>query len=100
MIVTKENGTIYTNGLTKAVIDWHIENNMTIADVNRPLNKDENNEYIDDITIDEIESGYELIRAFMYREITDAMFFKVQRGEIEESVWLDAIQEIKDEWKY
>ena len=41
MIVTKENGTIYTNGLTKAVIDWHIDNNMTIADVNRPLNKDE-----------------------------------------------------------
>ena len=100
MIVTKENGTIYTNGLTKAVIDWHIENNMTIADVNRPLTKDENNEYVDDITIDEIESAYELIRAFMYREITDPMFFKVQRREIEEFEWLNAIQEIKDEWKY
>ena len=99
MIVTKENGTIYTNGLTKAVIDWHIDNNMTIADVNRPLNKDEDNEYIDDITVEEINNGYELTRAFLYREITDPLFFKVQRGEIEESVWLDEIQKIKDENK-
>ena len=100
MIVTKENGTVYTNGLTKAVIDWHIENNMTIADVNRPLTKDEDGEYIDDITIDEIEKGYELIRAFMYREITDPMFFKVQRGELDEDEWLNAIQEIKDTYCY
>lgn len=99
MIVTKENGTIYTNGLTKAVIDWHIDNNMTIADVNRPLNKDENNEYIDDITAEEIEAGYEAVRGFLYLEITDPMFFKVQRGELEESVWLDAIQEIKDTYR-
>ncbi|MFY4742602.1 hypothetical protein ACOTVT_03775 [Aliarcobacter butzleri] len=99
MIVTKQNGTIYTNGLTKSVIDWHIENNMTICDVNRPLTKDENGEYVDDITIEEIEKGYELIRAFMYREITDPMFFKVQRGELEEAEWLSAIQEIKDTYK-
>lgn len=100
MIITKENGTVYTNGLTKAVIDWHIENNMTICKVNRPLTKDEDGQYIDDITNEEIESGYDLIRAFMYREITDPMFFKVQRGELEESEWLNAIQEIKNTYKY
>ena len=100
MIVTKENGTIYTNGLTKAVIDWHMDNNMIIADVNRPLTKDDNNEYIDDITIEEIEKGFELIRAFMYKEVTDPMYFKVQRGEISETEWLNAIQEIKDTYKY
>ena len=99
MIVTKENGTIY-NDLTKAVIDFHIENNMQIADVNRLLKKDEDGNYVDDITAEEVKAGYELIRSFMYREITDPMFFKVQRGEIEESEWLNAIQEIKDEWKY
>ena len=99
MIVTKENGTIYTNGLTKSVIDWHMENNMTIAEVNRPLTKDEDGEYIDDITAEEIEAGYETVRGFLYREITDPLFFKVQRGEIEESVWLDEIQKIKDENK-
>ena len=56
-------------------------------------------EYIDDITAEEIEAGYEAIRGFLYREITDTLFFKVQRGEIEESVWLNEIQKIKDENK-
>ena len=99
MIVTKENGTIYTNGLTIEVINWHKEVGYTIADVNRPLTKDENGEYIDDITAEEIEKGYEAVRGFLYREITDPLFFKVQRGEIDNQVWLDAIQKIKDEWK-
>ena len=98
MIVTKENGTIYTNGLTQAVIDFHKDNNLTIAYLNRPLTY-EDGEYVDDITAEEIEAGYESIRGFLYREITDPLFFKVQRGEIEESVWLDEIQKIKDEWK-
>lgn len=98
MIVTKENGTIYTNGLTLAVINFHKDNGFKIADVNRKLNKDENGEYIDDITTEEIEKGYEAVRGFLYREITDSLFFKVQRGEIKEQAWLDEIQKIKDEW--
>ena len=99
MIVTKENGTVYTNGLTIEVINWHKEVGYTIADVKRPLTKNEDGEYVDDITRDEIEAGYEAVRGFLYREITDPLFFKVQRGEIAESVWLDEIQKIKDEWK-
>ena len=99
MIVTKENGTIYTNGLTLLVINFHKDNGFTIADVSRPLTKNEDGEYIDDITAEEIEAGYRTIRSFLYREITDPLFFKVQRGEIEESVWLDESQKIKDEWK-
>ena len=99
MIVTKENGTAYTNGLTLAVINWHKEVGYTIADVKRPLTKNEEGEYIDDITAEELEAGYEAIRGFLYREITDPLFFKVQRGEIEESVWLDETQKIKDENK-
>ena len=99
MIVTKENGTVYTNGLTLAVINWHKEVGYTIADVKRPLTKNEDGEHIDDITAEEIEAGYEAVRAYLYREITDPLFFKVQRGEIEESVWLAEIQKIKDEWK-
>ena len=99
MIVTKENGTIYTNGLTLAVINFHKDNGFTIADVNRHLIKNEDGEYVDDITDDEIEAGYEAVRGFLYREIVDPLFFKVQRGKIEESVWLDEIQKIKDENK-
>ena len=99
MIVTKENGTIYTNGLTIEVINWHKEVGYTIADVNRPLTKNKDGEYVDDITDNEIESGYEAVRGFLYREITDHLFFKAQRGEIKEQVWLDEIQKIKDENK-
>ena len=99
MIVTKENGTIYTNGLTIEVINFHKDNGFTIADVKRPLTKNKDGEYVDDITDVEIESGYDAIRGFLYREITDPLFFKVQRGEIENQVWLDETQKIKDEWK-
>ena len=99
MIVTKENGTVYTNGLSIEVINWHKDNGFTIADVNRPLTKNEDGEYIDDITAEEIRAGYKAVRCFLYREVTDPLFFKVQRGEIEESVWLDEIQKIKDENK-
>ena len=95
MIVTKENGTVYTNGLTIEVINWHKEVGYTIADVNRPLTKDENGEYIDDITEDEINLGTKAIREIRYRIEADPLFFKVQRGEIEESVWLEKIAEIK-----
>ena len=51
MIVTKENGTVYTNGLTIEVINWHKEVGYIIADVKRPLTKNEDGEYIDDITL-------------------------------------------------
>ena len=99
MIVTKENGTVYTNGLTKEVINWHKEVGYIIADVKRTLTKNKKGEYVDDITSDEIEAGYEAVRGFLYREIADPLFFKVQRGEIENQVWLDEIQKIKDENK-
>ena len=99
MIVTKENGTVYTNGLTLAVINFHKDNGFTIADVKRPLTKNKDGEYVDDITDEEIEAGYEAVRGFLYREVADPLFFKVQRGEIEESVWLGEIQKIKDENK-
>ena len=95
MIVTKENGTIYTNGLTIEVINWHKEVGYTIVDVKRPLTKNEGNNYVDDITEDEINLGTKAIREILYRVEADPLFFKAQRGEIEESVWLDKVAEIK-----
>ena len=95
MIVTKENGTVYTNSLTLEVINWHKEVGYTIAEVNRLLTKDEDNNYVDDITEDEINLGTKAIREIRYRIEADPLFFKVQRGEIEESVWLDKVAEIK-----
>ena len=95
MIVTKENGTVYTNGLTIEVINWHREVGCTVADVNRPLTKDEDGEYVDDITEDEINLGTKAIREILYRIEADPLFFKSQRGEIDNQVWLDKVAEIK-----
>ena len=95
MIVTKENGTVYSNGLTIEVINWHKEVGYIIAEVNRPLTKDENGEYIDDITEDEINLGTKAIRELLYRVEADPLFFKVQRGEIDNQIWLDKVAEIK-----
>ena len=95
MIVTKENGTVYTNGLTKEVINWHKEVGYTIAEVNRPLTKDEDGEYVDDITAEEINLGTKAIREIRYRAEADPLFFKAQRGEIENQVWLDKVAEIR-----
>ena len=95
MIVTKENGTIYTNGLNLEVINWHKEVGYTIADVNRPLTKNEDNNYIDDITEDEINLGTKAIREILYRIEADPLFFKAQRGEIDNQIWLDKVAEIK-----
>ena len=95
MIVTKENGTVYTNGLTIEVINWHREVGCTIADVNRQLTKDEDGEYVDDITEDEINLGTKAIREILYRIEADPLFFKAQRGEIDNQVWLDKVAEIK-----
>ena len=97
MITTKETGVQYSF-LNQDILDYHKENNFTFSFVTRPLNY-EDGEYIDDITSEEIELGTKAVRGFMYREVTDPMFFKVQRGEIEESVWLNEIQKIKDEWE-
>lgn len=95
MIVTKENGTIYTNGLNLEVINWHKEVGYTIAEVNRPLTKDEDNNYIDDITEDEINLGTKAIREVLYRVEADPLFFKAQIGEIDNHIWLDKVAEIK-----
>ena len=95
MIVTKENGTVYTNGLNLEVINWHKEVGYTIAEVNRPLTKDEDGNYVDDITEDEINLGTKAIREILYRIEADPLFFKVQRGEIDNQIWLDKVAKIK-----
>ena len=65
MIVTKENGTVYTNGLTIEVINWHKEVGYIIADVKRPLTKNKEGEYVDDITDEEMEMGSLLVNDYL-----------------------------------
>jgi len=69
MIVTKENGTIYTNGLTLNVIDWHKEYGMTIAFVTRPLTTN-GDEYVDDITPEEVAEGQKVAGEFLKKKLS------------------------------
>jgi hypothetical protein len=42
----------------------------------------------------------EQARAVAYRETSDALFFKYQRGTATEQEWLDAVQAVKDAHPY
>jgi len=42
----------------------------------------------------------EQARAIAYRETSDALFFKYQRGSATEKEWLDAVQAVKDTHPY
>ena len=48
-----------------------------------------------EIPDDIINIGVAEARAEAYRDEADPLFFKAQRGEIEQQVWLDKIAEIK-----
>jgi hypothetical protein len=50
---------------------------------------------VTDKPIEEVNAIHEELRANAYREESDPLFFKYQRGEIEQQVWLDKIAEIK-----
>jgi len=51
-----------------------------------------------DKQLEEINSIQESNRKEAYREESDPLFFKWQRGEIEKQVWLDKVAEIKARW--
>ena len=50
---------------------------------------------VSDKPIEEVNAIHEELRANGYREESDPLFFKYQRGEIEQQVWLDKVAEIK-----
>lgn len=49
-------------------------------------------------SVEEIANLEEGFRREAYREESDPLFFKWQRGEIEKQVWLDKVNEIKQRW--
>lgn len=42
----------------------------------------------------------EKLRQEAYRNESDPLFFQYQRGDVEKSVWLEKVQEIKDRFPY
>jgi len=48
--------------------------------------------------LDEVNAIHESNRKQAYREESDPLFFKWQRGEVEKQEWLDKVAEIKQRW--
>lgn len=53
---------------------------------------------ITDKSVDEINAIHDYNRKEAYREESDPLFFKWQRGEIDKQEWLDKVNEIKQRW--
>ena len=97
MIVTKESGTVYTE-LSENIINFHKDNGLTLAVVDRVLTYNGDGDYVDDITAEELAKGKDVIKRYLYREYSDPIFFKYQRGEVAEQDWLDSVNKIKADW--
>ncbi len=53
---------------------------------------------VTDKSVDEVNAIHESNRKEAYKEESDPLFFKWQRGEIDKQVWLDKVAEIKQRW--
>ncbi len=53
---------------------------------------------VTDKSVDEVNNIHESNRKEAYKEESDPLFFKWQRGEIDKQVWLDKVAEIKQRW--
>lgn len=52
------------------------------------------------VPVDNVGITSEISRRVAYREESDSLFFKWQRGEIEKQEWLDKVQEIRERFPY
>jgi len=103
MLTVLETGTIY-NEINKHIIEFETKNNHTLAWCeNIKYNLDEETfqgEWSRPITLEEKNEATKRIRGLYLQEEADPLFFKYQRGEITEKVWLDKVQEIRDRFPY
>lgn len=99
MITTYETGTQY-NELNQNILDWHTQNNMQIAWVERHLEFDEEGNLLTRFTQEELNLGVEKVRQYLYTTCCDNLFMKWQAGELDKQEWLDARQAVKDAWQY
>lgn len=53
---------------------------------------------VTDKPIDEVNAIHDSNRKQAYREESDPLFFKWQRGEVTQQEWLDKVNEIKQRW--
>ncbi|MFX3627735.1 hypothetical protein ACD574_02185 [Campylobacter sp. LH-2024] len=63
MLISKKSLS-YVGNIDKNLIDWVLQNNVILADINRELNLDDSDNRIDDITPSEIELGTKIVKDY------------------------------------
>ncbi|MCV3431384.1 DUF4376 domain-containing protein [Campylobacter lari] len=81
--------------LNKNSISWAIEVKTQIALVDRVLNKDENDEYIDDITPQEIENGTKAVKEHCLANKNENLYFEYLLAISQEDEKLNVLKEKK-----
>ncbi|MBT0822091.1 MULTISPECIES: DUF4376 domain-containing protein [Campylobacter] len=98
MIITKENGVVYRE-LNNDIINFHKENKMIIAFINRPANeiKDDNGNiiYTDDITPQEIENGTKAVKEHCLANKNENLYFEYLLAISQEDEKLNVLKEKK-----
>lgn len=91
MIEYKENGVLLTNPETGETLFIEGHSQAEIDQAAAVMLAPSTEKY---------NEGQKALRAEAYRNETDVMGFKVLRGELELSVWVDAIDAIKQRFPY
>ncbi|MCV3392177.1 DUF4376 domain-containing protein [Campylobacter sp. IFREMER_LSEM_CL2101] len=81
--------------LNKKVIDWAIEVKTQLATVDRILNVNEDGEYIDDITPEEIQAGTHAIKEYCLANKNENLYFEYLLAISQEDEKLNVLKEKK-----
>ncbi len=81
--------------LNKNSISWAIEVKTQIALIDRVLNKNENDEYIDDITPQEIENGTKVVKEYCFANKNENLYFEYLLAISQEDEKLNVLKEKK-----
>jgi hypothetical protein len=79
--------------------EYIIKNNYSVALVEREIERNEDGDEILNLTDKEKSLAKDKIKKYLYKEVSDPLFFKSQRGEISKEEWMSTITKIKEDWK-
>lgn len=81
------------------VCNYITNNNYSVAFIDREIERNEEGEEVLNLTEEEKAIAKDKIKKYLYREISDPLFFKAQREEISTEEWMSAVTKIKEDWK-
>jgi hypothetical protein len=98
MYIIEETKQIF-NEPNMVVCNYITNNNYSVAFIEREIEKNLDGEEILNLTEEERFVAKDKIKKYLYREISDPLFFKAQRGEIATEEWMSAVTKIKQDWE-